>query len=322
MSSSKCSLDLYTKFLIANHNRYSGVELSKTSQEALSHDTVSRWLSDQNFSSDGLWPQVQDLVEKKKGYLICDDSVLDKRFSRNNELVGRHWSGNEHRLICGIDLVNLVWTKGEECIPVDYRIYESEKEGKKTKNDHFRDMLDVAKTRLFKPLYVLADCWYGSVENMKYLQKLKWKFIFGLKENRKVSLTKNNYISVSSLDWSKTLVQKVWLKEFGFVIVAKIVIKDDDIRYAVTDDLSIPDIETFKQHMDHRWNIETFHRGIKQTTGIEKCYSIKEVTQRNHIFASFVAFITLERTRLKTGISWYEQKAHYGRIGTRMALCA
>lgn len=322
MSSSKCSLDLYTKFLIANHNRYSGVELSKTSHESLSHDTVSRWLSDQNFSSEDLWPQVQNLVEKKIGYLVCDDSVLDKRFSRKNELVGRHWSGNEHRLLCGIDLVNLVWTKGEECIPVDYRIYESEKVGKKTKNDHFRDMLDVAKTRGFKPLYVLADCWYGSVENMKHIEKLKWKFIFGLKENRKVSLIKNIYISVSDLDWNKTLVQKVWLKEFGFVMVAKIVIKDDDIRYAVTDDLSITDIETFKQHMDHRWNIETFHRGIKQTTGIEKCYLIKEVSQRNHIFASFLAFVKLERMRLKTGVSWYEQKAHYGRIGTRMALCA
>ena len=158
MSHSKCSVDLYTKFLIANHNKYSGVELSKTSGIPLSHDSVSKWLRDENFDSSHLWSHAKDMIEKETGYLVIDDSVLDKRFSRHNELVGRHWSGNEHRIICGIDLVNLLWTKGEECIPCDYRIYQSEKEGEKTKNEHFRDMLDIAKSRGFKPQYVLGDC--------------------------------------------------------------------------------------------------------------------------------------------------------------------
>lgn len=322
MSQSKCSLDLYTKFLIANQNRYSGVELSKTSGNALSHDSVSRWLEEEEFDSKNLWSHVKSMIEKEKGYLVADDSVLDKRFSRNNELAGRHWSGNEHRLICGIDLVNLLWTKGEECVPCDYRIYQSEGKKEKTKNEYFRDMLVTAKKRGFKPYYILADCWYGSVDNMKFVEKQGWKFIFGAKENRQVSITKNIYVNISNLDWSKTLIHKVWLKEFGFVMVAKIVIKDDDIRYVATNDLSLTDIETLKKHNDHRWNIETFHRGIKQTTGIEKCYSILERSQRNHIFASFVAFVKLEYTRLHDGISWYEQKAIYARIGTRFALGA
>lgn len=322
MTQSKCSLDLYTKFLIANHNRYSGVELSKTSELPLSHDTVSKWLREENFNEEDIWIHVKDMIKRKEGYLIADDSVLDKRFSRNNELVGRHWSGNEHRIICGIDLVNLVWTQGEECIPCDYRVYESEKEGKKTKNEHFRDMLDTAKKRGFKPLYVLADCWYGSVENMKHVKNYNWKFIVGLKENRLVSITKNVYVKITDLDWSTTLLQKVWLKEFGYVLVAKLVITNGDIRYVATNDLSLVDITILKKHNDHRWNIETFHRGIKQTTGIEKCYSTLERSQRNHIFASFIAFIRLEYRRLKEHISWYEQKAAYSRIGVRFALGA
>lgn len=322
MSQSKCSLELYTKFLIANHNRYSGVELSKTSDNVLSHDSVSKWLSEETFDAKNLWPHVKDMIEKETGYLIADDSVLDKRFSKNNELVGRHWSGNEHRLICGIDLVNLLWTKGEECVPCDYRIYQSEEKKVKTKNEYFRDMLATAQKRGFKPLYILADCWYGSVENMKYIERQGWKFIMGAKENRQVSITKNIYTSISSLDWSKTLVQKVWLKEFGYVMAARIVVKDDDIRYVVTNDLSLTDIGELKNHNDHRWNIETFHRGLKQTTGIEKCYSVLERSQRNHIFASFVAFVKLEYTRLHDGVSWYEQKAIYARMGTRFALSA
>lgn len=322
MSHSKCSLDLYTKFLIANHNKYSGVELSKTAALPLSHDSVSKWLRDKDFTAKDLWPKVKDMVDKDEGYLVADDSVLDKRFSRHNELVGRHWSGNEHRLLYGIDLVNLVWTNGTACIPVDYRIYTSEEKKEKTKNEHFRDMLMSAKKRYFKPKYVLGDCWYGSVENMKFIEKQGWKFIFGTKENRQVSITKNIYVPLADLDWSKTLVQKVWLKEFGYVMVAKIVVKNDDIRYVVTNDLSLKDDTVLKNHNDHRWSIETFHRGIKQTTGIEKCYSTLARSQRNHIFASFVAFVRLEYTRLKDGISWYEQKAIYARMGTRFALGA
>lgn len=322
MSQSKCSLDLYTKFLIANQNRYSGVELSKTSTNSLSHDSVSKWLNEADLDSNNLWSHVINMVEKEEGYLVVDDSVLDKRFSRHNELVGRHWSGNEHRIICGIDLVNLLWTKGEECIPIDYRIYQSEEKKTKTKNEHFKDMLIVAKKRDFQPYYILADCWYGSVDNMKFIEQQDWKFIFGAKENRQVSITKNIYVSISNLDWSKTLLQKVWLKEFGYVMAAKIVVKNGDVRYVVSNDLALTDIEVLKKHNDHRWNIETFHRGIKQTTGIEKCYSILGKSQRNHIFAAFVAFIKLEYTRLNDGISWYEQKAIYARIGTRVALSA
>lgn len=322
MSQSKCSLELYTKFLISNHNRYSGVELSKTSGDLLSHDSVSRWLEDEDFDSKNLWSHVEKMIEKETGYLIGDDSVLNKRFSRENELVGRHWSGNEHHLICGIDLVNLLWTKGEECIPCDYRIYQSEEKKTKTKNQYFREMLATAKEQGFKPLYILADCWYGSVENMDFIKKQGWKFIMGAKENRKVSITKNIYVSISNLDWSKKLIQKVWLKDFGYVIAAKIVVKNDDVRYVVTNDLSLTDIDALKDHNDHRWNIETFHRGIKQTTGIEKCYSTLESSQRNHIFASFIAFVKLEYTRLHNGISWYEQKAVYARMGTKFALGA
>lgn len=54
MTKSKCSLDLYTKFLIAHHNRYSGVELSKTSEVSLSHDSVSKWLREKDFNEADL----------------------------------------------------------------------------------------------------------------------------------------------------------------------------------------------------------------------------------------------------------------------------
>ena len=131
--------------------------------------------------------------------------------------------------------------------------------------------------------------------------------------------TQGNYVAVSSLNWTQKQVRRVWLKGYGFVLVAQIVFKNGDMRYIATNDLTLTDYEILSQHSKKRWTIEEFHRGIKQTTGIEKCYSIKKQSQLTHIFACFVAFLKLEFKRLKTGVSWYEQKAQAIRLGISCA---
>lgn len=314
------NLDTYTTFLIANGNRYSGVEMAKALKEknhAPAHDSISRWLLEQTFEPSDLWTYVQSKVNRGSS-LIVDDSTLDKRWSPENELVDYHWSGNEHRTIRGISLVNLLATHDTDCIPVDYRVYGGTKGGV-DKNEHFRAMLDVAKKRGFEPPYVMADSWYASLENMKTVVQLEWKFIFGLKENRLVNEIQGQYVAVSSLDWTRKSVRKVWLKGFGFVLVAQIVFKNGDVRYVCTNDLSLTKYADLSLQSKKRWTIEEFHRGIKQTTGIEKCYSVKKRSQLTHIFACFVAFVKLEFERLKTGVSWYEQKAQLVRLGISRA---
>jgi hypothetical protein len=314
MQKQKCSLKLYTNFLIANHNRYSGLELSKVSLvEDMCHDAVSRWLATSNFTPSDLWNQVKSLVDLKIGYLLCDDTLLNKQYSRVNELAKKQYSGNEHGLVNGICLVNMLWTIEDEIIPVDYRVYRKESDDK-TKNDHFQDILKRANDRGFSPFYVLMDSWYSSIYNLKAIsRKFNWNFICNLKSNRKVSVCQGTYIPIADLDLAEKQVRKVWLKEFGFILVCKIVDMDGDITYLATSDLTLLHYDDFIAHFQHRWKIEEFHRGIKQTTGIEKCYSILASSQKTHIFASFVAFVKLEVRRLKEHISWYEQKAVFGR---------
>ena len=314
------NLETYIQFLTANGNRYSGVEAAKAlsgTNDAPAHDSISRWLMEQTFEPHDLWKQVRPKVHLHSS-LIVDDTVLDKQWSPKNELVGWHWSGNEHKVTRGISLVNLLATHDDECLPVDYRVYEGKKD-EKNKNEHFTDMLMSAKKRAFEPDYVMADSWYSSLDNMKYIRKLGWKFIFGLKENRLVNETQGTYLAVSALDWTKKQVRKVWLKGFGFVLVARIVFKNGDVRYIATNNLTLIDYAAFSALSKKRWMIEEFHRGIKQTTGIEKCYSIKKQSQLTHIFACFVAFVKLEFNRLKTGISWYEQKTQRVRMGIARA---
>lgn len=307
MQRQKCNLDLYVNFLTASQKQFSGVELSKVSPEPMAHDSVSRWLSSAKLTPKLLWQQSQTLVNKRTGYLILDDSVLDKPYSQKMALVKKQYSGKHRSLVSGIDLVTLLWTDGSSLIPTDYRIYDPARDGK-SRNDHGREMLLQAAKRDFQPTYVLMDSWYTAIDNFKALDSLHWKWIGQLKANRLVSLEKGKYVPVSALDWTEINVRKVWLKEYGFILVSMIVATNGDIAYIATNDLSLS-VETVKTHFEHRWAIEAFHRGIKQCTGIERCSAVKERSQRNHILCSLLVFLRLEWQRMQTAISWYEQKA-------------
>ena len=287
--------------------------MSKVTDD-LAHAAVSRWLSRFTFRPQELWNQVKNLVDPKSGYLVVDDTTLDKRYSRDNELARPQYSGNEHGIVNGINLVNLLWTDLEKCVPVDYRLYQKEVDGK-TKNTLFIELLKKALKRGFSPLYVLFDSWYSSIENLKFIRSQGLKFICNLKSNRIVSCNRIQ-MAISDLKLTNKQVRKVWLKAFGHILVCQVVATNGDITYLATNDFSLTDYDEFTGHFQQRWNIEEFHRGIKQTTGIEKCYSVKAESQKAHIFSAFTAFVRLEAVRISESISWYEQKASITRFAT------
>jgi putative transposase len=319
MQQPKCSLDLYVDFLIASQKQYSGLELSRVSPTALSHDAVSRWLATHKLTPKMVWQRSQTMVQKETGYLIFDDTILDKPYAREIPLVKTQYSGKHHRLVNGIAVVTLLWTEGEQIVPVDYRVYDPTRDGK-TKNDHVQEMLQFAEKRGFSPQYVLLDSWYASIENLKAITRRQWKWIAALKSNRLVSQVQGSYLPVSELDWTATPVRKVWLKAYGWVLVSKIVFENGDITYIATNDLSLLDAPTLHSHMGYRWKIEAFHRGIKQYCGLERCYSTQERSQRNHILCAFLAFLKLEWKRIQSHISWQEQKLSIVRLATTQYL--
>ena len=95
----------------------------------------------------------------------------------------------------------------------------------------------------------------------------------------------------------------------------RLIHSDGETEHWATDilDASESDRKSFK---DLGWNIEEYHRGIKQCCGIERCQGRKEVVQRGHIFLSLLAFLRRESHRLNTGISWYESKRAIQRSAT------
>lgn len=57
-----------------------------------------------------------------------------------------------------------------------------------------------------------------------------------------------------------------------------------------------------------RWDIEQFHREIKQITGVEKCEYRKQRIQRNHIACALLVWVKMKQIAYKTKESVYQIK--------------
>jgi len=302
----KCSKELYCQFLIAAQKNFTATNFADHTDK-MAHDAVTRFLSETKLRPRDLWEYSSQFVEKTSGYLVCDDSVLDKWYGKDIKLTRWQYSSTHHRLVQGIGLTTLLWTKQEEHIPIDFRVYAPEDDGF-TKNEHFREMLCLAKQRGMKPEAVVMDSWYSALDTLHQINDYKWVFIAGLKSNRIVNTApgKQNKYQIKDLPIPEQG-RIVHLKKFGQVKVFRIATKDGRVEYYATNNLSAtsPDI---RDAAACRWKIEEYHRGLKQTTGIENCQSRTARSQRTHIFCSILSFLALEKKRLEDGVTWYESK--------------
>ncbi len=197
-----------------------------------------------NFTACALWERVQPLVnDSEVAYLLVDDSVQNKQYSRRIELVKQQYSGVEHGLVRGIGVVNLVHSNGEVFYPIDYRIYAAEQDGK-SKNEHFSEMLVRAKSdKNLKAKTVLFDSWYAAADNLKLIVRLGLYFVTTLKSNRMVSLTpEGGCVHLQALVWDADALEhglSVKLKDLPFrVQLFKGVATNGDIDWVITSALN------------------------------------------------------------------------------------
>ena len=194
---------------------------------------------------------------------------------------------------------------GDRHIPCDYRLYDKDADGL-TKNDHFAAMLRVARERGFAPDYVAFDGWYSSLENLKLIRGLGWRWLTRLKVNRRVNLDRQGTkaVGATAIAAGGTVVH---LEGYGLIRVFRIVSRDGDTEHWATDDLAMGDL-TRPGLAERTWAIENYHRGLKQCCGAERCQARAGRAQRNHIGMAIRAFARLSWHFYTTGISWYEAK--------------
>ena len=162
-----------------------------------------------------------------------------------------------------------------------------------------------------KPKIVTGDTWYSGLMNLKHVRNNGLDFLFGVEKDRLISLEKGSYIKVSDMPEFPEDGKIVYLKEFGKVRVFRQIFKEA-YRYYIMGVANLENLESvgyanFKNAHDQHWQIECFHRALKQVCNIEKFQVRKSHAIRNHIYCALKAFCKLEILKTRQIITnWYQ----------------
>ena len=309
----------YCQFLLSTQTNYTCTYFSDH-KDKLDENSVYRYLKGEKLTPKLIWEKAQNtIVLDDEGYILFDDTVLNKKYSRQIEGARRQWSGNEKKIIMGIGVVTCVYynPKVEKYWIIDYRIFDPDRDGK-TKIQHVLDMLKSLKTRKIKFKKVLMDSWYAAKNIMMEIHNRGKIFYCPMKCNRKTDDTvkkenepEHKYVhkQIQELEWSEEgLRQGKTVNLHGMSINLKlfrIIVANDKIEYIVTNDMTQDSTNAVREESSIRWKIEQFHREAKQTTGLEKSQCRKNRSQRNHICCAMLVWHRLKE------LAWEAEKTIY-----------
>ena len=178
----------YCQYLLVSQINYTLTHFADHTKR-FSHDAINRYLQGERLTPRLVWENVAaDVVATPHGYVIFDDTVLDKTSSFAIELVRRQYSGNAGGVIKGIGVVTCVYVNPatDHFWLIDYRLYDPDGDGK-TKLDHVRDMLTNIVHHKCLPFHaVLMDTWYATKDLMLFIEALHKVYYCPLKANRQV----------------------------------------------------------------------------------------------------------------------------------------
>ncbi|OQK16133.1 transposase [Methyloprofundus sedimenti] len=272
---------------------------------SISHDSVNRFLNRESYTGRDLYNEASPTLNLKGGTLSVDDSVLDKPHSQYMAFVSHFWSGKHHRAVKGINLVTLYYTDTQgKHQPVNFRVVDKA-EGK-TKNDYFLDMLAEVLSWGLEPGFVTGDSWYSCVKNLKRIRNHQIGLLFALESNRLVSVEEGTWVQVKQLEVPEEGLV-VWLKNFGYVKLFRTKLKDQ-LRHYIS---ALPNDEQtksfgsrdFTEQHDRHWQIEQYHRAIKQVCNIEQFQVRSKGAIKNHLFAAICGFVQLQKLSFAEVIS-------------------
>jgi hypothetical protein len=102
-------LELYSDYLISSFSYTSATGLSNLLDCLISHDKITRFLSKEQFTSKDLWQLAKSFVreiEYPDEVLIFDDSIEEKPYTDENDIICYHYDHCQGRSIKGINFIS------------------------------------------------------------------------------------------------------------------------------------------------------------------------------------------------------------------------
>ena len=320
-------LELYTDYLLSTFGAATATGLSAMVDGDVSHDRITRFLSKQEYTSRDLWLQVKASVrsvQSEEGVLIFDDTIQEKEWMDESELMCWHFDHCSGRSVRGINLLNAVYHCKGASIPVAFELVKKpiqycdlktrkiKRKAEMTKNEMMREMIETCIRNALKFRFVLMDSWFASKENFDFITGKQRHFIAALKNNRLVALSEEDrkhkrFIRIDELDFPEQTAVQGWLKDHAqavFLVRQVFTNKDGStgVLHLVCSDLT-GDYDTITTSYKKRWQVEVFHKSLKSNAALAKSPTQTIRTQSNHVFMAIYAVFKLQCLSIKTRIN-------------------
>ena len=118
-------LDIYSDYLLCSFGMTTATGLSALLDGAISHDKITRFLSGSDFTSADLWYLVKPLarqIQNQDAVLIFDDSIEEKLYTDESELICWHWDHCFHRNVKGVNFLTGLYHAKEAALPVAFEL--------------------------------------------------------------------------------------------------------------------------------------------------------------------------------------------------------
>lgn len=326
-------LELYTDYLISSFGAATATGLSEMVDGTVSHDRVTRFLAERDYTSRDLWLQVKKTVrevERDDAVLIFDDTIQEKPWTDESELICWHFDHGQNRTVKGMNLLNALYHSGEVSIPVDFRLIRKpiqfcdvatrqvKRASEVTKNELLQDMFLRCVHNRLKFRYVLMDSWFAAKGNFDLIRAQGKHFVAVLKDNRLVALSaadkqQGRFVRVDSLGLADKQAVRGWLKGFDHevLLVGRVFTNKDGSTgrlSLVCSDLTCDGEQVADLHQK-RWRVEDYHKSLKSNAALAKSPTRTLRTQQNHVFMTICAVFKLERLKMTHKLNHFALRA-------------
>ena len=326
--------DLYAEYVLASFGATTATGLSQRLEGEVSHDPGTRDLSGPRQTAADLWLPVKSFVremQSEAGVLIIDDSIEEKPYTDENDMVCWHYDHSTERLLKGINFLTALYSSHGVSLPVGFHLIakpekyldpktqQARRRRLVSKNELCRELSKQAGTNLLPFRFVLFAVWFAAAETRVFIKHDQQRdFLCPLKTNRKVARSgaekhQGRYTRVDTLGLEANTPRLGYLDggDFPLLLVKPVFTHEDGsqgIRSLVSS-ATTGSVDELTTTYHTRWTVECYPKSLKQNVSLAKSPTQTVTTQTNPFFAALCGFINLERLKGKTKLNHFALKS-------------
>ena len=288
--------------------------ISEASIEENHHSGISRILAISDFEAGELenryLKKIKFILKGHKKYLLFDDT-LNIREGKSVEETQYHHDHNSNSFVKGHQyFTSMIFTEYAQ-FPLFPKLYSCNTDNK---IEMAKDIVDKAIESI--GIYgVLFDSWYSDKKIMNKCIAKGVKVICAIKTNRKVSFRRGEWLPLAKFSKNQTFDENTiyliddeefivneYLAKLKSMPDVKLIIsriRDRKSRefhspfHLISTDKNDTIVNIIREY-SYRWNIETFHRDIKQNLGFASCMARKKEVIVSHSILVVIAYAILK----------------------------